>query len=57
MQVVNVKYVERSLSMDGTIMRGTYTYKQIQKDTEIQKTERDNLKGYCVDRLNLHLNY
>lgn len=25
MQVVNVKYVERSLSMDGTIMRGTYT--------------------------------
>ncbi len=24
MQVVNVKYVERSLSMDGTIMRGTY---------------------------------
>lgn len=29
MQVVNVKYVERSLSMDGTIMRGTYRLTQI----------------------------
>lgn len=25
MQVANVKYVERSLSVNGTIMRGTYS--------------------------------